>query len=87
MTKLGMPASEILALPGYSGRHAVRSPEKWGSDESGLFVKWFYVDVAITLKRFHHEGGSSYRVSVIEPYPIISECGPPCVWDGGTADD
>ena len=65
--ELGMPADEVLTLPGYTKRDAVRPPEQIGEDEYGLVVKWFYPDKSVTFRRYRHEGGSSYRVSMIEP--------------------
>ena len=64
MIELGMPADDVLTLPGYAKRDAVRPPEQLGENEygHGLVVRWFYSGVTLTMKW----SDGCYRVSEIE---------------------
>jgi hypothetical protein len=68
MIELGMPADDVLTLPGYAKRDAVRPPKQIGEDEYGLIVKWFYPDKSIVFRRYHHDGELCYRVSEMDHY-------------------
>lgn len=65
MIELGMPADDVLMLPGYAKKNAVMPPKQIGKDEHGLIVKWFYPDMDITFRRGHFDGELCYRVSEI----------------------
>ena len=62
--ELGMPADEVLTLPGYTKRDAIKATKQVGKVlyGYGLVVRWFYADKTLTMKW----SDGCYRVAEIE---------------------
>ena len=67
--QIGLPADEVLRIPGFGKQHVTRQPEIVGEDDGGLIVRWFYWDMILTLKR--HDG--CYRVAEIKEHSLLGK--------------
>ena len=59
--ELGMPADDVLKIPGYTKWNTTHRPVKLADDDAGMIVAWYYPGETLILKR----RGGRYCVSEI----------------------
>jgi hypothetical protein len=46
-----MPADEVLQVPSYSKKDAVKKPT-WSGDDWGFVARWHYPNVTLVMRRY-----------------------------------